>query len=120
MVVAEAFGQFKVKVLAEKDSDGAWPVVLVAKRTDWRFLLASPATREEAVKVAIFMFPPQETLNRLAPEVEAARKTGRVKLEDEATTSKAAPAGVEVLIKSDLAVLSHKKLEEPAVVVAAE
>jgi hypothetical protein len=54
------------------------------------------------------------------PVTEATWKIGRTWAEVEATTSKVAATGVEELIIKDLAVLSHRKLEVPAVVVAAE
>ena len=64
--------------------------------------------------------PVVATEKRLAPLVEAILKMGTAWLALEATTYRLAPApGVVVLISKALAVLSQRKLAEPAEVVAA-
>jgi len=78
-------------------------------------LLTLPVPRELKV-----VEPVVATEKRLAPEVEAILKMGTAWLALEATTYRLAPApGVVVLISKALAVLSQRKLAEPAVVVAA-
>ena len=82
-----------------------WPVELV---------LTSPALAKEDRVVE----PLVATLRKEEPEVEATTKIGRVWEEVEATTKSVAPAGVLELMIKDLAVLSQRKLAEPAVVEA--
>ena len=57
-------------------------------------------------------------LKKAAPEVEATAKIGIVWAAEVATTYRLAPAGVEVLMIKAFAVLSQRKLVEPAVVEA--
>ena len=84
-----------------------------------KFLLASVVTRELAERVAILTLPRAVTWKKLAPDVEATAKIGRVWEELEAATNRVPPDGVEELIIKDLVVLSQRKLAVPVVVVAA-
>ena len=95
-------------------------ILLMVRLEEARFLLASVMTREEAVRVARLTLPSGVTLKNEPPLVEATAKMGKVWAEVEATTYREAPAGVEVLINKDLALLSQRKLAVPLVVVAAE
>jgi hypothetical protein len=85
---------------------------------DIKFLLASVKTRELVERVAMLTLPRGVIWKKLEPDVEATAKMGKTWEEVEATTYREAPAGVEVLIKRDLAVLSQRKEAEPAVVEA--
>jgi hypothetical protein len=62
--------------------------------------------------------PKAVTWKKEAPVVEETCKIGKVWAEVEATTSKVAEEGVEELMTWVLAVLSQRKLAEPAVVEA--
>ena len=76
--------------------------------------LTMPVPKEERV-----VEPLTAILKKEAPVVEATAKMGKTWEEVEATTYREAPAGVEVLISKDLAVLSQRKLAEEAVEEAA-
>ena len=58
MVQAELAEVFRVEPLKDKPEP---------KITDWRFLLASLITKEDAVKVARLKLPKESMLTRLAP-----------------------------------------------------
>ena len=84
-----------------------------------KFLDASVNSTEEAVSVAMLTLPKALTWKKDAPVVDATTRIGKVCAEVDAAINKLPPVGVDELIIKDLAVLSQRKLVEPAVVDAA-
>ena len=76
-------------------------------------LLPCKASMAAGVEVLIPTLPLTATVKKEAPVVEEICKIGSVWADVDATIVTVPPVGVEELIIKDLAVLSHKKLDEP-------
>jgi hypothetical protein len=123
----EALGRLITKALVEVVMLKALPVVPVETLAmmlvgttfkDLMLLAASVIKTWEAEVEAMMTLPEGVIWKKLLPEVEAAKKTGRVWEEEEAVRAKVA-AGVELLRVKVCWVLCQRKLAEPEVVEAA-